>query len=154
VIGISTVAILIYYAILGKRSKSRPALDPIAFTSLPLIKKERLSHDTRRFTFGLPNGPDGKLGLPVGQHITLKYTETSTARQDDEHGGSMTSTTKDHLRSYTPVTGDDTPGTVAFVIKVYKAGVHPKFPLGGKMSQYLDTLELGDTMEMRGPKGE
>ena len=123
-------------------NKSKPALDPVIFTPLPLIKKVSISHDTRRFTFGLPNGPDGTLGLPIGQHITLKFTETL------EDGS-----TKSHQRSYTPVTGDDTPGSVTFCIKVYKAGVHPKFPDGGKMSQYLDSLKIGDTVDMRGPKG-
>lgn len=57
------------------------------------------------------------------------------------------------IRSYTPVTGDETPGKVSFVIKVYKAGVHPKFPEGGKMSQHLNSLNVGDTIEMKGPKG-
>jgi len=56
-------------------------------------------------------------------------------------------------RSYTPTTGDETPGKVIFVIKVYKSGVHPKFPDGGKMSQHLDSLSIGDTIDMRGPKG-
>ena len=125
-------------------AKSKPALDPVLFTPLPLVKKESLSHDTRRFTFALPNGPTGKLGLPVGQHITLKFTETL------EDGVAK----KNHQRSYTPTTGDDTLGTVTFVIKVYKAGVHPKFPEGGKMSQHLDSLKIGDTVDMRGPKGE
>ena len=122
--------------------KSKPALDPVEFTPFPLIKREEISHDTRRFTFAIPAGPNAKLGLPVGQHITLKFTETL------EDG-----TTKNHQRSYTPVTGDDTPGSVTFVIKVYKAGVHPKFPAGGKMSQHLDSLKVGDTVDMRGPKG-
>ena len=122
--------------------KSKPALDPVEFQPFPLIKREEISHDTRRFTFALPAGPNAKLGLPVGQHITLKFTETL------EDG-----TTKNHQRSYTPVTGDDTPGSVTFVIKVYKAGVHPKFPAGGKMSQHLDSLKVGDTVDMRGPKG-
>jgi len=139
-----TLTAIIYFSIYNNGiPKSKPALDPIEFTPLPLIKKENISHDTRRFTFALPNGPNGKLGLPVGQHITLKFTETLP-------DGS----TKNHQRSYTPVTGDDTPGSVTFVIKVYKAGVHPKFPEGGKMSQHLDSLKIGDTMDMRGPKGE
>ncbi len=56
-------------------------------------------------------------------------------------------------RSYTPVTGNETLGSVSFVIKVYKAGVHPKFPDGGKMSQHLDSLEIGDCIDMKGPKG-
>lgn len=135
------IAITIFYYLFGN-AKSKPALDPVNFTPLPLVKKENISHDVVRFTFGLPNGPTGKLGLPVGQHITLKFMETLA-------DGS----TKNHQRSYTPTTGDDTPGTVTFVIKVYKANVHPKFPEGGKMSQHLDSLQIGDTVDMRGPKG-
>eukprot|EP00580_Thalassiosira_gravida_P017445 CAMPEP_0201674270 /NCGR_PEP_ID=MMETSP0494-20130426/36631_1 /ASSEMBLY_ACC=CAM_ASM_000839 /TAXON_ID=420259 /ORGANISM="Thalassiosira gravida, Strain GMp14c1" /LENGTH=314 /DNA_ID=CAMNT_0048156375 /DNA_START=92 /DNA_END=1036 /DNA_ORIENTATION=+ len=133
-------SIIFFFLYIAKNKK--PALDAKEFTALPLIKKESLSHDTRRFTFALPNGPTGKLGLPVGQHITLKFAETL------EDGA-----TKNHQRSYTPTTGDDTPGAVTFVIKVYKAGVHPKFPDGGKMSQHLDSLKIGDTVDMRGPKG-
>jgi len=136
VVAITTIVI---YLLL---SRSKSALDPLLFTPFPLIKKEEISHDTRLFTFALPNGPSGKLGLPVGQHIALKFTETLA-------DGS----TKNHQRSYTPTTGDDTPGTVTFVIKVYKAGVHPKFPEGGKLSQHLDSLSIGDTVDMRGPKG-
>ena len=56
-------------------------------------------------------------------------------------------------RSYTPVTGDETLGTVSFVIKVYKAGVRPKYPEGGKLSQYIDSLKIGDSLDMKGPKG-
>lgn len=31
--------------------------------------------------------------------------------------------------------------------------VHPKFPEGGKMSQYLDSLKIGDSIDVRGPSG-
>lgn len=37
---------------------------------------------------------------------------------------------------------------------MYKAGVHPRFPDGGKMSQYLDSLEIGETVDVRGPDGK
>jgi cytochrome-b5 reductase len=64
------------------------------------------------------------------------------------------------VRPYTPVSSDDDQGFVEFVIKVHKPknskfklnlvnikvyfrGVHPKFPDGGKMSQHLDSLEIG-----------
>jgi len=137
------IVLSILFLLFGRNTKQiKSCLDPETFTSLQLIQKQSVSHDTRKFTFALPNGPEGLLGLPVGQHITLKFTET----KDGE--------TKNHMRSYTPITGNDTPGSVTFVIKVYKAGVHPKFPDGGKMSQYLDTLNIGDTVAMRGPKGE
>lgn len=37
--------------------------------------------------------------------------------------------------------------------QVYLKGVHPKFPEGGKMSQYLNSLKIGDVVEFRGPSG-
>lgn len=139
------IVLSILFLVFGRNTREiKSCLDPETFTNLELIKKESVSHDTRKFTFALPNGPEGLLGLPVGQHITLKFTETITPPEE----------TKNHMRSYTPITGNDTPGSVTFVIKIYKAGVHPKFPEGGKMSQYLDTLIIGDTVAMRGPKGE
>jgi cytochrome-b5 reductase len=54
------------------------------------------------------------------------------------------------------------------MIKVYFKDQHPKFPegktfwhlfigyeqlLGGKMSQHLESLNIGDTIEFRGPNG-
>ena len=57
-------------------------------------------------------------------------------------------------RPYTPVTSDDEIGYFDLVIKVYKRGVHPKFPEGGKMSQYLDALNIGDSIDCRGPSGK
>mmetsp|Transcript_5457 Transcript_5457/g.9618 ORF Transcript_5457/g.9618 Transcript_5457/m.9618 type:complete len:314 (-) Transcript_5457:132-1073(-) len=132
---LAAAALAGFFYLLGV--KPNPSLDPVEFQTFPLVRKEIISHDTRKFTFGLPKSTM-KLGLPVGQHISLRFTDTDG---------------KNHQRSYTPVTGDETPGTVSFVIKVYKAGVHPKFPLGGKMSQHLDSLDIGDMQEMRGPKG-
>lgn len=34
-----------------------------------------------------------------------------------------------------------------------RANEHPKFPEGGKMSQHLDSLAVGDTIEAKGPVG-
>lgn len=106
------------------------------FAEYSLQDKLELSHDTRKFTFALPAGH--VLGLPTGQHMTLKFTGADG---------------KAVQRSYTPVTDNDSIGKVSFVIKVYKAGVHPKFPDGGQMSQHLDSLKIGDKMLMKGPKG-
>ncbi|KAL2317757.1 hypothetical protein Fmac_031633 [Flemingia macrophylla] len=36
---------------------------------------------------------------------------------------------------------------------VYFRGVHPKFPDGGLMSQHLESLPLGSTLEVKGPLG-
>jgi len=63
------------------------------------------------------------LGLPVGYHIYLSA----------HINGQLI------MRPYTPVTLDeDLPGAFELVIKVYFAHQHPKFPEGGKMSQYID----------------
>ena len=57
------------------------------------------------------------------------------------------------MRAYTPTSGDDEVGFFDLVIKVYFKNVHPKFPDGGKMSQHLDSLELGETIHIKGPIG-
>ncbi len=44
-------------------------------------------------------------------------------------------------------------GYVDFVIKIYRKGVHPRFPDGGLMTQYLESLNNGETIRMEGPKG-
>jgi NAD(P)H-flavin reductase len=107
------------------------------FVPFPLIRKEVLSHDTRRFTFGLPK--DHILGLSTGQHLTLKYF-------DSQDGG------KAVQRSYTPVTDDTAIGHFSLCVKVYRP-LPPKFPRGGLMSQHLDDLQLGEVVLMKGPKG-
>ena len=40
------------------------------------------------------------------------------------------------------------------IFQVYFKGVHPRYPDGGKMSQHLESLKLGDTIDVRGPSGK
>lgn len=115
----------------------RTLLDPNEKYMLPLIEKHELSHDTFRYRFGLPS-KDHILGLPIGQHVHLIATIN----------GELV------LRAYTPVSSDDDLGYVDLVIKVYKRNVHPKFPDGGKMSQFVDALKIGETIAFRGPTGK
>lgn len=112
-------------------------LDPNEKYMLPLIEKEELSHDTFRYRFGL-RSKNHVLGLPIGQHIHLVATIN----------------TELVIRAYTPVSSDDDVGHVDLVIKVYKRNVHPKFPDGGKMSQFVDALNIGDTIAFKGPTGK
>lgn len=123
----------------AEKSKSslKALKDPNEKYLLPLIEKEEISHDTRRFRFGLPSD-EHILGLPVGQHIHL------SANIKEELV----------IRSYTPVSSDDDKGYVDLVIKVYKKDVHPKFPAGGKMTQHLDAMNIGDKIAFRGPSGK
>ena len=57
------------------------------------------------------------------------------------------------VRPYTPTSSDDELGHVDLVIKVYFKNVHPKFPDGGKMTQYLEAMNIGDSIDFRGPNG-
>jgi len=71
IIASAILATLVACFFLLKKEKS--AMDPNEFKPFKLIAKESLSHDTRRFTFSLQT-PTTKLGLPIGQHISLKFT--------------------------------------------------------------------------------
>ena len=93
----------------GSRPKppaKKPRLGPVALDKdrkipFKLVKREEVSHDTRRFRFELQS-PQHVLGLPVGNHMYL------TARIDGELV----------KRPYTPVTSDDELGYFELVIKV------------------------------------
>lgn len=82
-----------------KRSNGPVALDTKKWVDMPLIEREDINVNTRRFRFGLSSSTQD-LGLPVGQHIFLK------AKIDD----------KPVVRAYTPL--GHGPGYVDFVIKV------------------------------------
>lgn len=43
--------------------------------------------------------------------------------------------------------------TYFLCLQVYYKDCHPSFPEGGKMSQYLDNMALGNTIDFRGPSG-
>ncbi|XP_060074044.1 NADH-cytochrome b5 reductase 3-like isoform X2 [Ylistrum balloti] len=122
---------------LHKKKKPLVTLeDPNTKYSLKLSDKKEISPNTRKFRFDLPT-PEHILGLPVGQHIDL------TARID----GQLI------IRPYTPVSSDDDKGHMDLVIKIYFANVHPNFPEGGKMTQYLEAMSIDDYIDVRGPSG-
>jgi len=136
-VGVVAVSAILAKIILDKKKGKKVTLvDPNVKYALKLIKKIELSHDTRLFRFELPS-PGHCLGLPIGQHIYL------SARIND----SLV------VRPYTPTTSDEDLGHMDLVVKIYKANVHPKFPDGGKMTQYLDNMNIGDSIDVRGPSG-
>lgn len=79
------------------------------------------------YRFKLPNETD-ILGLPIGQHVSLKATIDGT----------------DVMRSYTPISSDSTPGYFDLLIKSYPTG---------NISKYVASLQVGQTMKVQGPKG-
>jgi hypothetical protein len=77
--------------------------------------------------------PTDILGLPIGQHISIG------AHLEQPDGS-----TKEIVRSYTPVSGDHQPGYVDLLIKSYPTG---------NISRHLASLNVGQTIRVRGPKG-
>nr|CAG4650411.1 EOG090X0BKI [Sida crystallina] len=138
---VTAVAAKLYFNWIQPKQKSnsqapKTLLDPQTKYQLKLIERHVINHDTRRFRFALPSS-EHILGLPVGCHVYL------SARVNEQLV----------IRPYTPVTSDDDKGYMDLVVKVYFKNVHPKFPEGGKMSQYLENLPIGQTIDVRGPSG-
>lgn len=137
--GLALVAAFIVYTRLSR--KSDIALDPNKFQGFKLIDKITVSHDTSIFRFALHHDKQ-TLGLPIGQHIAIRaMCQVGEKSEMVQH-------------SYTPITCDDDKGYVDFMIKVYMANVHPKFPLGGRLSQHMNNMKIGDSIDMRGPQGK
>ncbi|KAF3324119.1 nitrate reductase [Carex littledalei] len=101
-----------------------------------LVSKTVVSRDVRLFRFELPSS-DQTLGLPIGKHIFL-YANID---------GKLC------MRAYTPTSMVDEVGYFELLIKVYFKGEHPKFPNGGLMSQYLNSLPINSSIEIKGPLG-
>jgi len=138
-VGVVVATAILAKVYLSKKPKKAPRtlLDAEEKYALPLIEKTIISHDTRKFRFGLPSDAH-VLGLPTGQHVNLQATIDG----------------QEVIRSYTPVSSDDDKGYVDLVIKVYFKNVHPKFPDGGKMTQHLESLKIGENVTFKGPKGK
>jgi len=109
-------------------SKGQTALDPQEYRKFQLKEKFIINHNTRIFRFALPNEED-ILGLPTGQHISLRATING----------------KEVYRPYTPITSDEEKGYFDLLIKVYEKGA---------MSTYVDNMFIGDSIDVRGPKGK
>ena len=123
-------------------AKSTPAetkkvLDPNDFQEFPIIEKTVTSHNTAIYRFGLPTA-NSILGLPIGQHISLAATLDVTDPK------TSTTSRKEVVRSYTPISSDVHPGYFDLMIKSYPTG---------NISRHLATLKVGDKMKVKGPKG-
>ncbi|CDO92956.1 unnamed protein product [Kluyveromyces dobzhanskii CBS 2104] len=93
---------------------------------LPIIKIEKLSHDTKRFTFALPK-KDQVSGLTVASCVLAKFVTLK--------GSNV-------IRPYTPVSDINTKGEIEFVIKHYE---------NGKFTSHLFGLKENDTVSFKGP---
>jgi cytochrome-b5 reductase len=111
-----------------KKDINLGVLNARTYQEFPLVEKFNLSHDTIRFVFRLPH-KNSVLGLPTGQHVAIRH----------EVDG------KQLARSYTPTSSNKDLGRLELTIKIYPTG---------KLTPWLSKLQIGDTAEIRGPKGE
>ncbi len=100
------------------------------YAKFPLIAKTRVSHNSWLYRFALPSD-SARLGLPLGQHVSLRTTVGD----------------REIRRPYTPVSSIDTKGHFELLVKTYPAPY-------GLMSRHLESLSLGDTVEACGPRGK
>ncbi|KAI8882765.1 hypothetical protein K501DRAFT_295053 [Backusella circina FSU 941] len=99
---------------------------PSEFRSFPLEKKERINHNTSLFRFTLPEKSQ-VAGLPVASCVMFRFV--------DKDG-------KEVIRPYTPTSNEEAEGHIDFVIKNYPQG---------NMSSHVHALNIGDTIDIKGP---
>ncbi|KAL4399679.1 NADH-cytochrome b5 reductase [Malassezia pachydermatis] len=79
---------------------------------------------TCSYRFEIP----GTLGISTGQHVSVRAPVNG----------------RQVMRSYTPITDHDVEGYVDLMVKSYPTG---------NLSRVMNELKIGDTVEMKGPKG-
>lgn len=110
------------------RGQPSKALKPDVFQEFELAEKTVLSHNTAIYKFNL-HRPNSILGLPIGQHVSIAATIDG----------------KEIVRSYTPTSSDKDVGSFSLLIKSYPTG---------NISKYIGNLKIGQTIRVRGPKGQ
>ncbi|KAB5570486.1 hypothetical protein GE09DRAFT_709176 [Coniochaeta sp. 2T2.1] len=119
-------------AIKAWRVQPKKVLKPDQFQEFELKEKTVISHNVAIYRFNLPT-PNSILGLPIGQHISIG---AAIAQPDGS--------SKDIVRSYTPISGDHQPGYFDLLIKSYPTG---------NISKHMAGLAVGQTIRVKGPKG-
>jgi cytochrome-b5 reductase len=145
--------------------------------TVKLIDKKIVTHDTIRFRFSLGNS-SMRLGLPVGKCVKVfgpniakkqNAIEWNPRPEMERNGEIIPSDPRPHQnddidkagewkeiieRKYTPCTLDSNLGYFDFTIKIYRSNENQLFPHGGKMSQYMESLEVGNSVQIQGPFGK
>ncbi|KAL8273423.1 hypothetical protein Esti_002668 [Eimeria stiedai] len=155
VLAVAAGALVVLFAVLWTKFKLTE-VEPFLNRErkrMVLIDKSNISPDTRRLVFSLdfPNQP---LGLPVGQHLKLFGPNCPGVEAGKWNGKPDPEASFEEIsRKYTPVSSASARGKVELLVKVYKKTKTPPFLDGGKMSQYLEGLQIGDQLDVQGPFG-
>ncbi|GLC37614.1 hypothetical protein PLESTF_001642100 [Pleodorina starrii] len=110
---------------------AKGALDPNEFRAFKLKEKKQLTRNTFLYRFELPEGQTS--GMYVASCLVTRAV--LKAKPEDEKP-------KPVIRPYTPTSPPDAKGYMDLVVKVYDKGV---------MSKHIDSLKVGETLEMKGP---
>lgn len=111
-------------------------LQPKVWSKAILSSKQKISADTKIFTFDLDHDSQ-TVGLPIGQHLMIRLRDPATGEAI--------------IRAYTPISEGTDRGKLHVLIKIYYDGPDRK---GGKMTQGLDALPLGHAVDFKGPVGK
>lgn len=125
-----------------------------------LRRRDRLSEDTRRYTFDLPSG-FRDLGLGTCQHVQLgfhlkdkmvirSYTPTKPLLPDPRKTSGGSKQIDGDVSGETEE-AQDGQGVFELVVKTYFPNSDQP---GGAMSNILDCIPEGEEVEIRGPTGE
>ena len=138
-----------------------------------LIEKEDITHDVRRFRFALPKSAP-VLGLPLGKCIKVYVPNIAAGHEEwnpvpesqrgparpKDYGSGEGDFNKETgewreeiVRKYTPCSLDCDVNYFDLILKVYFKDVNKRFPNGGKVSQYMNSLQVGDELQIAGPYG-
>ena len=102
------------------------SFSPKEFRSFPITKITQLSHDTKAYEIALPS-PSHETGLVVSSLIMVR---------------GLPKDGKEVARPYTPTSLRDQKGSFELVVKSYPTG---------NVSKYLDGLNVGDSIDVKGP---
>jgi len=127
------------------------ALSPSEFRSFKCVDIEKLTPNTFKYTFELPGS--AVPGLTVASCLmcmteidgSVIHIHTQQTHISDAHTHVLTVAScpgKEVARPYTPISGDEKPGAMDLVVKVYDQG---------KVSKAFGNMQVGDSMAMKGP---
>ncbi|CAO3610486.1 unnamed protein product [Cunninghamella echinulata] len=116
-----------WYVYASKFKRTTRVLDQHMTKQFKLLEKIKINHNTSLYQFALPHSKD-VLGLPVGKYISISINIDG----------------KEVVRNYTPTSGNETKGYFDLIIKTYPTGL---------VSNYISQLEIGDKIDIQGPKG-
>ncbi|GAA6003716.1 uncharacterized protein JCM10292_000700 [Rhodotorula paludigena] len=127
--------------------------------SSKLVSIDLVNHDSRLYRFALEHDAQ-PLGLPVGQHVYARLRRKAGEAATDAAGDALHKTPlvadgsgagELVQRAYTPVSREGAKGFLDLLVKIYFRT--PAYPEGGRMTLGFEELQVGDTVDFKGPLG-